>query len=116
MQHGDRIAALKEYVRRVTKITTMLDTTGISIRFINFERDEGFNGIHTISEVEEVMDCAGFCGGTRLGTELERKILNPLLFAKTRNETLEKPLLITIVTDGAVGTPSTHPLGSVKAN
>lgn len=102
MQDGDRITALKEYVRRVTKITTALDPTGISVRFINYKHDGSFNAIRTLSEVEEAMSCVNFNGSTCIGTVLEQKILNPLLFAKTRSGTLEKPLLITTVTDGSV--------------
>lgn len=104
MCHGGRIAALKEYVRRVTKITTMLDTAGISVRFMNFAGDGGFNGIRTVGEVEDIMSRVDFGGGTRIGTKLERKVLDPLLFAKTRSKTLKKPLLITTITDGAVRT------------
>lgn len=102
MHCGNRIAALKEYVRRVTRITTMLDESGISVRFINFAGDESLNAIRTVDEVERIMSRVNFCGGTCIGTNLQSKVLEPLLFARTRSHSLRKPLLITTITDGAV--------------
>lgn len=102
MHTGERIASLKDLVGCVSKITTMLVADGIKVRFINFNGDSGFDGIRTLDQVDEIMENVGFNGYTPIGTVLERKILNPLLLEKTQTKTLKKPLLVTIVTDGAV--------------
>lgn len=115
MECGGRLAALKEYVRRVTKITTMLDSTGISVRLINFPHDTGFNGITTVGAVDNIMSRVYPSGGTPIGTQLQRKVLQPLLFEKTRRKALKKPLLITTITDGEVRT-KLFPLGLRCAN
>lgn len=101
--HKVRIKALKELVRRVTAITTKLDTGGIKLRFINFAEDGDFNDIRTPAEADQVISNVKFKGRrTEIGTGLENKILDPLLFAKVREGSLKRPLLITTITDGAV--------------
>lgn len=98
-----RIIALLELVKRVTMITTKLDTTGIRLRFINFADDSEFNDIRTILDVDRAMNLVKFRGKrTEIGMGLESKILDPLLIAKVRTGTLKRPLLITTITDGAV--------------
>lgn len=103
MRGGNRIMALYNLVSRVAKINTILNTTGIKVRCINFAGDESFNDIHTPQDVQTAMSKIGFDGRrTEIGTNLENKILNPLLFAEAQERRLKRPLLITTITDGAV--------------
>jgi Mg-chelatase subunit ChlD len=44
-----------------------------------------------------------FRGGTPIGTQLDAKILQPLVLSPARNGTLAKPVLVVIITDGAPG-------------
>lgn len=105
MNIGDRVTAVKDLVSRVAKITTMLDTNGIKVRFINFEGDGDYNNVRNLAEVEDMISRVPFEGYTPIGTKLQSKILDPLLFANTRTQSLKKPLLITTITDGAVWFP-----------
>lgn len=103
---GGRIEALKDLVRRVTKITTLLDTGGIKVRFMNYTGDSGYDDIRTMEDVERIMCCMEFNGRlSKIGTSMEVKILDPLVFQKTGKKRLNKPLLITTITDGEVWVP-----------
>lgn len=107
-----RIKALKELVRRVATITTALDTPGLKLRFIDFEVDSDdsgngnsdFDDIRTVRQVTRALGRVKFRGKrTQLGMGLQRKVLEPLLFAKIESEELTRPVLVTTITDGAVG-------------
>lgn len=106
MESGKRIQALKAFVRKVTKMLSMMDTTGITIRFMNSVDDGGYNNICDMKQVEQIMSQIEFNGRfTKLGKRLESKILEPFVFQKTATSTLTKPILITIITDGMVWSP-----------
>ncbi|KAL0630980.1 hypothetical protein Q9L58_010171 [Maublancomyces gigas] len=106
MQIGERIQALKTFVRRVTKMLTVMDTTGIAIRFMNSLSDEDYNNICDVERVERIVSQMEFNGRhTRLGKALEIKILEPFVFQKTAASILTKPILVTIITDGMVTSP-----------
>lgn len=106
MQIGERIQALKTFVRRVTKMLTVMDTTGIAIRFMNSLSDEDYNNICDVERVERIVSQMEFHGRhTRLGKALEIKILEPFVFQKTAASILTKPILVTIITDGMVTSP-----------
>ena len=48
----------------------------------------------------EFIKKAKFNGGTPLGTMLDRKILQPMLLKPARSNSLKKPLLVIVITDG----------------
>lgn len=97
------MAAVNSMVRGVAEITTRLDPDGIKVRFFNFKGDGHLNNIQTTERVDEIFSGIEFNGlYTRIGTEMRRKILEPLLFAKIRGGCFERPLLITTITDGEV--------------
>lgn len=102
MNTGGRISALKALLMRVSKITTELDTDGIEIRFLNFPNDAGFNNLRTTADIQNAVEQVVFRGGTKIGTTLREKILEPLVYAKVRAKNLQRPLLVTIITDGQV--------------
>lgn len=107
MGMDQRMDALKETIKEVAKIAIALKETsqhggGISIRFLNYENDSHMNNICTVADVEQALFGVYPCGITELGTQLKRKVLEPFLVnvlggAKGR---LERPLLVTIITDG----------------
>lgn len=99
---GERKEALREMVRRVATITTLLDPDGIKLRFINFKEDGSFNNIRTIEEVDAIFDEMYFGKHTMIGTTMRDKILEPLFFAKIKEGSRIRPLLITTITDGEV--------------
>lgn len=52
-------------------------------------------------------------GLTPLGTSLDQKILQPMLLGPARSNTLQKPLLVICITDGA---PAGEPADKGKLN
>lgn len=105
MQQDRRKPALQEMVRRIAKITGLFETEGIKVRCLNSSQDGGFNNIRTLEDVEAVMSKIRFGGPyTRIGTNLWDKILKPLVFDKIDSNSLARPLLVSVITDGHVRT------------
>lgn len=104
---NQRMDALKGTIKQVAKIAISLKETsqhdgGISIRFLNNENDSHMNNICTVTDVEQALSGVYPCGATELGTQLKRKVLVPFIvnvLEKSRKK-LERPLLVTIITDG----------------
>jgi hypothetical protein len=94
MTRDDRVDDLKMIIRMVSDICTAFDDDGIIVRFINSSA-EG-NGISTAGDVEQLISKVDFSGGTMIGTQLERKLIQP--FASTKQ--MKKPILILTITDG----------------
>lgn len=94
---------MQEMVRRIAKITGLFETEGIKVRCINSTQDGEFNNIRTLEDVEAVMSKIRFNGThTRIGTRLWDKILKPLVFDKIDSNSLTRPLIVSIITDGQV--------------
>jgi hypothetical protein len=68
-------------------------------------RVEG-NGINSEAAALNLLTQVRFSGLTPLGTQLDAKIIQPLLLGPARANQLKKPLLIVILTDG---TPAGEP-------
>lgn len=106
VENDKRIQALKAFVRSVTTMLTAMDTTGITIRFMNSLNDGDYNDICDVERIEQIMSQTDFTGRfTKLGKALESKILEPFVFQKTAASNLTRPVLITIITDGMVSSP-----------
>lgn len=100
MQQDDRMTAQKVLVQRMTSIVTRLvpDGSGAHLRFINKSR-AGLDNL-TKDGIEENMDFKP-AGGTMIGTNLKRKILEPFIYnVIEQGDVLLRPYLILIVTDG----------------
>ena len=102
-----RMDALKETIKQVAKIAIALKETsqhdgGISIRLLNNDNDGHMNNICTVTDVEQALSGVYPGGGTALGTELKRKVLVPFIVnvLERQRKKLDRPLLVTIVTDG----------------
>ena len=95
---GERIKDLKLILARVAYAASLFDRDGIQVRFMN-NTVEG-NGIRTEQQVEDLVARVGFKGLTPIGTELRRKILDPLIVVPARARHLKKPVLIITITDG----------------
>ncbi|KAI5455184.1 hypothetical protein NCC49_000002 [Naganishia albida] len=101
---GERIDDLKLILSRVAYATSLFDQDGIQVRFMN-SRVEG-NGINSEQAALNLVQQVRFSGLTPLGTQLDAKIIQPLLLGPARSNQLKKPLLIVILTDG---TPAGEP-------
>ncbi|KAL7945514.1 hypothetical protein V8C42DRAFT_345114 [Trichoderma barbatum] len=109
MKVGTRQADQIDLVRRVARISTLLvpEGYGTGLLFINDKRpmDETLNA----EQVGQIMESTKPRGNTKIGTQLEQKILKPLIYDRIeRGERLQRPVLISCITDGcASGEPAT---------
>ena len=84
-----------------------------AIRFLNGTDDRSADNIIDSKDIEDIIDNHVFEGLTCIGSGLMQKILKPFVFSdekwvkgtlrKMRN--MERPLLIMVITDGAVSLP-----------
>ncbi|KAG0128934.1 hypothetical protein HOY82DRAFT_671393 [Tuber indicum] len=94
---GKRKETLVKYIDNITEIYSMAKELGIlAMRFMNGPKGKR-NWVGESSK--EYLDQHKYGGVTRIGTELKRKILDILVTGKTDQA---RPLLVLIVTDGAV--------------
>ncbi|KAF4574830.1 hypothetical protein AB1N83_004326 [Pleurotus pulmonarius] len=102
MKREDRWENQKKLIKRITKITTQIlpDKEGVALYFIN--RDIGNASNLTSDKIAEIMDPMPWQpgGNTEIGTYLRSRILEPLVYSKIRSKALERPLLISVITDG----------------
>jgi hypothetical protein len=117
MKREGRWEAQKELVKRITKITTRIlpPGEGVELRFINQPLDNCSNlKQEDLKTIFESMSWQRYNSHTNIGTELESKILEPLVYDKIRtNGRLNRPLLISIITDGSPEPENTGELARV---
>jgi hypothetical protein len=107
-----RVDDQREMVRRVTRISTVLVPPGFgtSLQFINHVRDI-HNDKLSQQEVEAIMNSVEPTGHTRIGNNLREKILKPLVYdVINNNKRLERPILVSCITDGCPSHESTNKL------
>jgi len=104
---GHPMVALKKTAKHVATIANALKETsnhvgGLSIRFINYSGDSHMNNIGTVAGVEQALSNVYASGATEIGTQLRRKVLQPFIVdvLERPGGKLDKPFLITIITDG----------------
>ncbi|EXJ76253.1 uncharacterized protein A1O5_00761 [Cladophialophora psammophila CBS 110553] len=100
MRQEQRIPALKTTLNRVAEIATMLEETGISIRFLNYNRDSRLDDLRHPDAIMRKVESIRFKGITRLGNVLHEKIIEPMIIDKATRGTFEAPLVVVIITDG----------------
>lgn len=111
---GSRIDDLKLIVSRVAFAASLFDDDGIQVRFMN-SRVEG-NGLKTEQDAMNLINQVRFSGLTPLGTNLNNKILEPLVLGPARANRLQKPVLIIAITDGIPGGEARETLTNVIIN
>lgn len=99
MLQDTRFEDQKSVVQRVSRIARTYNRSGLSLRFINFEDDENYNHLSQ-DEINGVMSKVFPSGSTKLGTKLLEKVLFPFVLNPARRMALNKPVLISIITDG----------------
>jgi hypothetical protein len=104
MRLDNRFGAQKELVKRIAQVTTRIipDDEGVDIAFIN-SRISGTKLRE--ADVNDKIDALGVPRGTtQLGHMLRRRVLQPMVYdVLDRKERLERPILISVITDGAPG-------------
>jgi hypothetical protein len=107
MNTGNRITALQETVKRVSEFATYLEPSGMSIRFLNFEQDGNFNNLADVNDIMQKVQMVDYDGTTKLGQWLQIKIVGPMILEKAENNTLQKPVIVAVITDGEVSLSDT---------
>lgn len=100
---GERYRIQRDTVARLAPIATRVSGNSVYLRFINEEHDDQgqFDNLNA-SNIAATIDSVQVGGGTRIGTTLAQKIVDPLLAKMNSLKGLEKPVVITIITDGEV--------------
>lgn len=98
---GERIEDLKYILGVLSKVITLFDEDGITVRFLN--GDTNLDGLTSSEEVNDSIKNISFSGGTPLGPALLNKMLNPFVLQPIKSLLygLKKPVLIYVLTDGA---------------
>ncbi|EHK41813.1 hypothetical protein TRIATDRAFT_84408 [Trichoderma atroviride IMI 206040] len=104
MKASTRVDDQKDMVRRVTRISTFLVPPGhgTSLQFINHVRDIHDNKLSQ-REVKAIMNSVKPTGHTKIGTNLKKKILQPLVYDVINNKgIIERPILVSCITGGCL--------------
>lgn len=107
-ENGERIEDLKVILSKVAYAASLFDNDGIQVRLMNCTPKDmahppdprQYNNIRTEEQVKALLDLHDFKGLTPMGTELRRKILDPLVVGPARAGALRKPVLVITITDG----------------
>lgn len=102
MKLDARYDVMRNTILTISDVCTAFRDQGISIKFLNFKGDKDFNGIRDRRDLDKIIKSVYPKGGTRLGTVLRNKIVEPLIIQKAKEKTLERPVLVTVITDGQV--------------
>jgi hypothetical protein len=107
-QNGVRIKVMHQIVQRVLRVTTMLppDSAGVLIKLLhpNAQPNPFPNPINSdaITNAVKDLDKIQYTYCTPLGTNLREAVLEPFVYQKVKAGTFNRPVLISIITDGAV--------------
>lgn len=95
MKIGDRIPALIKTLQSVSAWATLLEPTGIALRFLNYSGDMngGFDNLKSQEKIADMVYNIPLGKFTKLGTMLQEKVLQ---YRAGRG----KPLIVVIITDG----------------
>lgn len=107
-ERGVRKDQLKQILGIIATGASAFDQDGISVRFMN--SSQLGDQICNPGDVDRLVSCVTFSGATPLGTNLERKVLKPMVVGPAKEYRLNKPVLIITITDGQ---PTGEPLESV---
>jgi len=97
-ENGERIDDLKLILSRVAYATSLFDSDGIQVRFMN-SNVQGDN-ISTEAQAMQLVQQVKFSGLTPLGTSLWNKVIQPLVLGPARQGRLQKPVVVIAITDG----------------
>ncbi|KAG8677711.1 hypothetical protein FPOAC1_003739 [Fusarium poae] len=96
----NRWTAQNELINRIACVSTRIlpEGEGIYLRYINKDIPETYS--LQLDEIPNIIKSFQPSGYTAIGTNLRTKILEPLVYHKLPNG-LTRPLLVTVITDGA---------------
>ncbi|KAK9772376.1 hypothetical protein SCAR479_10914 [Seiridium cardinale] len=101
MKRDGRWDAQRNLANRIARITTRIlpPGEGVALRFINQNVDNSTS--LTYEQIGDIIGSTKWGGDTPIGTSLQTKILQPLVYDKIQSDVkLDRPLLVSIITDG----------------
>ncbi len=110
-EDGERIEDLKFILSKVSDVVTKFDEDGLVVRFMN--SNVNGDGIHNSAEVNSLVSQVNFSGMTPLGTNFDKKVIQPLVLGQAGSNTMMKPILAIIITDGEPSGESRGKISSV---
>jgi hypothetical protein len=100
-ENGERIKDLGLILQRVAFAGTLFDDDGIELRFMNEDLPiQELSGIRNEQQIEQLLSRKRYKGLTPFGTELRKKVVDPILISRLNSGQMQKPLLIICITDG----------------
>lgn len=108
-EKGKRVDDLKAVLSRLLFAVMLFDDDGISVRCMNTTPNVRLDNLKSEQEVEMLVSSIPFKGLTPLGTELGKKVLEPLVISPAMGDKLPKPVMVITITDG-------QPLGELTGN
>jgi hypothetical protein len=100
-ENGERIKDLGLILQRVAFAGTLFDDDGIELRFMNEDLPvQQLSGIRSEQQVQQLLAQKRYKGLTPFGTELRKKVVDPILVSRLNSGRMEKPLLVIGITDG----------------
>lgn len=100
---GTRKQILEQVLKIIAHVYQFATDSGEirAIRFLNSRKSP--DNVKN-SDIDGILKDHGYIGLTKIGTELENKILKPLV-----NVNMTRPLLVMVITDGDVMAQDFHP-------
>ncbi|KAK6499518.1 hypothetical protein TWF506_004148 [Arthrobotrys conoides] len=101
MRKDTRRNDLRELVKRIASIATRLlpDGEGVELRFINAPTDASYSK-PSLDMIDTIISDLRMWGWTPIGTSLKGKILMPLVYKRIMTQQFNRPMLVSIITDG----------------
>ncbi|KAI0465558.1 hypothetical protein F4859DRAFT_507959 [Xylaria cf. heliscus] len=99
MKRGGRWESQIRLIDRIARVTTRIlpEGEGVYLRCINQQISESDS--LKFEDLSQVIRSLKWDGDTEIGTNLRRKILEPLVYRKLPDN-LKRPILVSIITDG----------------
>jgi hypothetical protein len=97
---GERIDDLKFIISQICGVITKFDNDGITLRFFNESPSPECNGITSEAQVQQIISKLSFSGVTPLGTEFNKRVIQPFVMSQVNSRSLNKPILAIVITDG----------------
>lgn len=107
MNQDNRIKLQADVGERITSLTTRLvpEDTGIELRFINAPNEPRMSKPRS-KVVNEILLNIPYSGPTEIGTNCKAKILEEVVYRPIKVGRFERPVLVSIITDGCPGGPA----------
>lgn len=107
MNQGGRVQLQADLGERITSLTTRLvpDDTGIELRFINTPNEPRMSKPRSKLVKKILQEDIQYSGPTEIGINCKAKILEEVVYRPIKEGKFDRPVLVSILTDGCPGGP-----------